>query len=111
MAESSNSLTIRFSDPKVWVLLGAAVAGQFAASKSSLSTVEGQQRDMASLAARTAERQAAMEAALTEMKASQERAQSAAERFQGEIRYRLEQVERRQREEEASEALHRRTPR
>lgn len=96
--EQNNSVTIRFSDPKVWVLIAAAMGGQFAVSKLSLGVVENQQQQVNETTSKAAEKLPSIEVAIREMKASQERAVLDTAQFQGEVRYRLESLERRQRE-------------
>jgi len=100
--ERDNSVTIRFSDPKVWVLIAAAMGGQFAVSKLSLGVVENQQQQVADTTTRSAEKWTAVEAAIRDLKASQDRSVLDTAQFQGEVRYRLDQLERRQRESDDS---------
>ena len=87
MAEpADNSVSIRFSDPKVLILLAAAIGGQFVASKVSLSTVESQQQHVAEATNRNADK---VSDKLAEMKATQDQLNWQL----GEIRYRLAAVE------------------
>jgi hypothetical protein len=89
--QKTASVTISLSDPRLWALVAAIAGGQFAASKLSLNNVETQQQQVSKTAERAVEKQSSIDDKLGELKAAQDQ-------FQGEMRYRLEQSERRMRE-------------
>jgi hypothetical protein len=88
---AANSITLSFGDPKVWAVIAALVGGQFAANKLSLSGVENQQERVADTAKEAAKATTSIDEKLQAIKAAQHE-------FQGEMRYRLEQSEKRMRD-------------
>lgn len=76
---ASNSITLRFGDPKVWAFIAAMVGGQFVAGKLSISGVENRQE-------RAVDKQQSIDDKLETIKASQHE-------FQGEMRYRMDAIE------------------
>lgn len=114
--KAANGAMINLADPKVLAIIAALVGSPFFASKLSVSGIESQQqrttdtaqaavekqisidstlRDMKVSQDRAAESQAKVEAAVKDMQVSQNRAALDVSQFQGEVRYRLEQVEKR----------------
>lgn len=75
----TNSITLRFGDPKVWAIIAALAGGQFVAGKLSLSGVENKQE-------RAVDKQQSIDDKLEAIKASQHE-------FFGEIRYRMDAIE------------------
>lgn len=89
--KTPNSITLSFGDPKVWAVIFTLIGGQFAANKLSLNGVENQQQKVSETANRAVEKQESIDDRLRDLKGTQDQ-------MLGEMRYRLDAVEKRMRE-------------
>lgn len=91
-------IVLRLSDPKTWALFAAIVGAQGVVGKLSVAGVETQQEQVKQTATKAVEKQESIDDKLGELRKSQDQSQGEMRQFVGEMRYRLEQVERQVRE-------------
>jgi hypothetical protein len=90
MSEDTKESTIvlRLSDPKTWALVAALLGAQGLVGKLSVAGVEHQQEKVSATAVKAVEAQVSIDDKLEKLSSKQDQAW-------GEVRWRLEQVEKR----------------